>query len=923
MTAVGARAQQTTSTITGRATDASGGLLPGVTMAITSPAMIGGERSTVTDSQGAYQFTLLPPGEYRVVFTLAGFATLTVEQVRVAADATMTINGRLEVAGVETSVTVVSQTPAIDVTATTIATNWDQEKLQELPYARGIRGLAMLVPGLTSTQFDVGGNTVGGSTTTGANSYGRSGDELARYEGAVWDQHFGDYDSYQSVQAATAAKGADGQTPGLSLNFLVKSGSNAYHGTYLAAYETSSFQGTNVDQALLDRGYSVGSNQFTRYNDYHADLGGPIVQNKLWFYGAYGRTYSGLLIPGFISEATGQQAVFFTTIDSGSFKVTYQATTNGKLEITELLSRKHQPYRGASSFVTLEASENQNSTDQIGPVIRWTQVLSKTMTFDSSFNRSGYWWPDIPWTTDARRVDLTTTQTRGAFLELNRTPVRWGWNGTWNWFTELKGASHEVKSGFLGYTGTSLLEYTGYPNQQQYQYRSVTGESNYFLHPDSVQVFDYPTVVNTGTKYNSWFLNDNIRRGRVTVNAGLRFDRYSSWLPAQGNPGTGPFATALLYPENHNFPSYNSWSPRLSVIYDVTGTSRVALKASYGRYGATGSSVSASSGPVAGSVNPAAPRISTYTRWNGVIPYVPVAANLTSVTGGAGNLTIDPNTKPFVEEEFSGGVDLGLGREVVLRLNAVRKTDSNLSQTINTALPYAAYTDVRTAVDPGRDNVAGTADDGILTVYSVPRTYPTFGTVATLFTNGIRNDHYSAFEATLNKRHSAGWSALVSYSLDRHTWENNAAQNPNETLYLFSIPETNQQVHLSGLYDRLPFGLKASATYTAQSGPYFARVVQARDALNTLVNLTVEGHAGRYDWVRLLNLRVAKTVKVGKHSIEGILDGFNMLNSNVVLSQVNTNGTNYLKPLPTGTGAATAEAIPAPRIFRISARYAF
>src|SRR5258708_5957360 len=391
-----AHAEQTTATITGRASDASGGLLPGVTVAITIPAMIGGERTTVTDGQGAYQFTLLPPGEYRVAFTLSGFATLTIEQVAATADATMTVNGRLEVAGLETSVTVVSQTPAIDVTATTIATNWDQEKLQDLPYARGIRGLAMLVPGLTSTQFDVGGNTVGGSTTTGANSYGRTGDELARYEGAVWDQHFGDYDSYQSVQAATAAKGADAQTPGLSLNFLVKSGSNAFHGTYLAAYETSAFQGTNVDQALLNRGYSAGANQVTRYNDYHADLGGPVVHDKLWFYSAYGRTYSALLIPGFIAQSTGQQAGVYTPIDSGTCKMTYQATRNGKLEVTDLVSPKHQPYRGASPFVTLEASENQNSTDQIGPVVRWNQILSKTMTLEASRSRTRYRWPEVP-----------------------------------------------------------------------------------------------------------------------------------------------------------------------------------------------------------------------------------------------------------------------------------------------------------------------------------------------------------------------------------------------------------------------------------------------------------------------------------------------------------------------------------------------
>src|SRR5260370_21850311 len=80
-----AHAQQTTATITGRIADASGGLLPGVTVVITSPAMIGCERTTVTDGQGAYQFTLFPPGEYRVALTLSGFSALTIPQVAVTA----------------------------------------------------------------------------------------------------------------------------------------------------------------------------------------------------------------------------------------------------------------------------------------------------------------------------------------------------------------------------------------------------------------------------------------------------------------------------------------------------------------------------------------------------------------------------------------------------------------------------------------------------------------------------------------------------------------------------------------------------------------------------------------------------------------------------------------------------------------------
>jgi hypothetical protein len=919
-----AHAQSLTATIAGRATDASGGLLPGVAVTITSPAMIGGERTTVTDAEGVYRLTLLPPGEYRVVFALSGFATLTVDRVLVAVGSTMTINGKLELAGLETSLTVVSQTPAIDVKATDIATNWDQKKLEDLPYARGIRGLALLLPGLTSTQFDVGGNTVGGSTTTGANSYGRTGDELAKYDGTVWDQHFGDYDSYEQVQASTAAKGAEAQTPGLALNFLVKSGSNTFHGTYLGAYESGAFQGSNITPELLKRGYVPGNNQFSRYDDLHADLGGPIIHDKLWFYGGYGRTYSGLRVPGFVSEKTGQQVVFFTNIDSETIKLTYQATQNGKLELTELLSRKYQPYRGASAFVPLEASEDQNSLDQIGPVVKWNYILSQHMTIDAGFNRAGYWWPDVPWTSDVRRVDLTTTQTRGAFLAQNRTPVRWGWNGAWNWFTELRGMSHEVKSGALGYRGTTGIDYTGYPNQQIYQYRSLTNEADYFLHPDSVQVLDYPNDVISGTTYNGWFLNDNVGLSRkLTLNAGIRFDRYSSWLPAQGNPGTGPFAEKLLYPENHNFPAYNALSPRLSLIYDVTGTNRVALKGSYGRYAASGSSITAASGPIAGSVNPAAPRVLTYTGWDGSVPYVPVPANLTSVTGGAGDLQINPNTKPASEDEFTTGIDLGLSRDVVLRVNAVRKLDFNESQSINVALPFGAYTDMRTGIDPGLDNIAGTVDDGIVDAWSVPRSNPNFRSVSTLFTNGARQDQYSALETTVNKRYGAGWSMLASYSLDHHTWQNNAPQNPNEARYAWALPETNQQVHLNGLYDRLPWGLKLSATYTAQSGAYFPRVVQVRDTLNQVVNVTVDGHAGRYDWVRLMNARASKVVRVGRHSIEGMVDVFNLLNSSVVLSQVNTNGPNYLKPLSSGNGAATAESIPAPRIFRLSLRWMF
>lgn len=923
-----ASAQSTTGTITGRALDTSGGVLPGVNVSISGPAMIGGARDAVTDALGTFRFTQVPPGVYGVKFELPSFRTLTVSSVLVNAGATVTVNGPLQLDTLAESITVTSQTPTIDLQSTTVGVNWSEEQMENLPYGRGIRGLARLVPGLSPTQFDVGGNTVGGSTTTGARSYGRSGGELIKFDGVVWDQFFGDYNTYDQVQVSGAAKGADAQSPGATLSFVVKSGSNKFAGAYLLAWQDGAFQGNNVTDELRQQGFDPGNNKFTRYNDVSLDLGGPILRDKLWFYAAYGYNYSGLLIPGFISIKTNEQVEFFTRLDNPTLKLTYQMSKNNKLELTEQVNRKWQPYRNASSFVPAEATQNQKAWTQIGPALKFTRIMSQSMTLDASVNRSGYWWPDYAWTSDPRITDLTTTHTRGAFLELKREPVRWGWNGTWSWYRTFGKMNHEIKSGVLGYHSTNYVETYGYPNQQVYRYRSLPGDADFFARPDSVQVFEYPNNTNAGIRYDSWYANDSVNlTPQLTVNAGVRFDRYSSWLPEQGNLGTGPFATPRIYPENTSFPTYNAWSPRLSMVYDLTGSGRVALKASYGRYAANGSGVNAAAGPVANSVNPAASLISTYTRWDGRIPYTPVAADLVSVTGQSRDSRLDPNLKGEYLDEYTGGVDLGFGSDMSLRLNVVRKGDYRGSKELNVALPYEAFTDMVRGIDPGRDNLVGTADDGVVQVWSVPRSYPRFGQVQSLFTNaapGEGDDRFTAFETTFSKSHSHGWSMLASYQIDKRDVKNIAPRNPNEAKYNWELPETYQGVRLSGTVD-LPWNILAATTFTAQQGEYYNRIVQVRDALNTLVNVTVEGQAGRYDWVKLSDLRLSKRIAIRQgRTFEAMFDVFNLTNSSVVLRRVTTNGPNYNKPLSTGgIDAASANPIPAARVFRLSARYRF
>ena len=937
VTSLPAVAQSTTGTITGRALDTSGGLLPGVDVSVSSPAMIGGARQAVTDALGSFRFGQLPPGTYQVKFQLPSFRALTVDGIVVNASVTATVNGPLQLETLAESITVTSSTPTIDLQSTTVGVNWTDEQMENLPYGRGIRGLARLVPGLSPTQFDVGGNTVGGSTTTGARSYGRAGGELIKFDGVVWDQFFGDYNTYDQVSVSGAAKGAESQSPGATLSFVVKSGSNKFSGAYLLAWQDGAFQGNNVTDSLRQQGFNPGNNKFTRYNDVSLDLGGPIMRDKLWFYAAYGYNYSGLLIPGFVSEKSNEQVEFFTRLDNPTLKLTYQMSKNNKFELTEQVNRKWQPYRNASAFLTREATQNQIAWTQIGPALKFTRIMSQSMTFDASFNRSGYWWPDVAWTDDVRRTDLTTTHTRGAFLELKREPVRWGWNGAWSLYRTIGKMNHEIRSGVLGYSSTNYVETYGYPNQQIYRYRSLATDTDFFLRPDSVQVFEYPNNTNAGIRYNSWYANDSVNLTRqLTLNAGVRFDRYASWLPEQGNPGTGPFATARVYPENRGFPTYNAWSPRISAVYDLTGTGRVALKASYGRYSAAGSGVNAAAGPVANAVNPASTLISTYTRWDGRIPYTPIAADLTGVTGQSRDSRIDPNLRGEYLDEYTGGVDLGFGRDMSLRINVVRKGDYRGNKELNVALPFEAFTDMATGVDPGRDNVAGTADDRTLQVWSVPRSYPRFGQVQSLFTNaapGEGDDRFTAFETTFSKSHTNGWSLLASYQIDKRDLKNIAPRNPNEAKYgvvlagttgTWELPETYQGVRLSGTVN-LPWKMLAASTFTAQQGEYFNRVVQVRNALNALVDVTVEGHAGRYDWVRLSDLRLSKTVSIRQgHSFEAMVDAFNLFNSSVVLRRVTTNGPNYNKPLSTGgIDAAAANPIPAARVFRISGRYRF
>jgi hypothetical protein len=517
-------------------------------------------------------------------------------------------------------------------------------------------------------------------------------------DGLVWCQGYADYGSFEEINFSTASKGADQANAGLTMQMVVKSGSNQFHGNFTYAYERGAWhpfgQATNIDQSLVDHGFSTGSNKFVYNRQAYGDIGGPIMKDKLWFYFAYSDGELSQNIPGYISFKDNAPAVFLSKIQNPTTKLTYQMNQKMKLEASWPLDLKTQPYRNASNRVPLEATQNQHSWATYGPNLKWTDILGPKMTATAAINRGGYWWPDDPWSgdinaingnipvtstgiptlanaNDVRRTDTTTSATLGPQLSIYRRPIRWTWTGDVTRFQSIGGRNHELKVGYTGWWTKSYTTNFGYPNQQIYRYTSTAAEDygsnvtsqgilGVFQHPNSVQVIDYPNTTISAFGYKAFYLNDKINISRkLTVTAGLRFDYYNSWLPSQGRKGLGPkgfipdggvttlpatqnFAAPFVYPDipSSAFPSTTRLNPRVSMAYDIKGDGKMAFKLSYGRYTAYSSGIG-SSFVGSSTVNPNATTTCTYNGWTGDIPFRPVAGNYTTVscTGGGGSAT--------------------------------------------------------------------------------------------------------------------------------------------------------------------------------------------------------------------------------------------------------------------------------------------
>jgi hypothetical protein len=954
----------TTGSINGKVADSSAAVLPGVTVTVMSPSLMGVQTS-VSDAAGLYRFPALPPGTYTVTFELPGFNTLKRENIQIAMGFTATVNVELAVASLQETVTVTGDSPVIDTSSTRVQQNFKLEALQEIPNSRDLWSLLAVTPGVTMGRIDVGGSRAGTQiayTAYGFNNQNRVLVEgINTTEGTSGAGFYVDYGSFEEVFLGTIGQGAEMPTPGVQSQMLGKSGGNKFQGEFYDDYETNGMISDNIVGKMPSQfafgptntgGVRDHSNETTKYRDTNINVGGPITKDKLWWYFSYRNQKTSVGQPNFIGPIAGD--LFDTKLWNPSGKATYTINQNNKLIGYYQWGQKLQPNRlpqSALNYTDLGGTLSQISGSWIYKG-EWNGTINKNMYVEARYGVFGYYFPLLAnsATTQHEKFDNSQSLLTGADENEQTDRQRRQLTGSTTYFKDGWGGSHNFKVG-----GEMLLEsgWYGYTQVASGNIRETIGSNGL---PSTVSMYA-PTATHVGslgdgpngnllsidkvTTFDAFF-TDQWAYKRATFNLGVRYDHYDVWTPTQSQLAytfpTGVSIPAQSFPETH-YLKWNGFAPRLGFSYDLMGDGKTVLKANYGLY-----RFNPGVG-VANSANPnQAVKSLTYS-WSDTkvcptcipgdkIYEVGEEGALTS-SALAGTITVDPAIKQPYSTQATAYVERQLTEGVGARVGYVYYTVNNQINTYQPLRPASAYTVPFTVVDKGPDNIAGTADDQNLTFYGIPSSqvsgctattttvtanclYPTNNVVQSAPQNGV----YKTFEVSLNKRQShhyslgagMGYSWLHDYPLTYPNTPNGPFDYDYRTLSF----KVNAQV-------LAPWGISISPVFRYQAGVNFARTLSVSAPAScactfsaarggSLSNTTVyatQYNANTQDNLSVFDVRVEKTVPLGNNlKVRLFLDGFNLSNSYAADTIVQSSGSTYLQPT----------AIIAPRTGRIGFR---
>jgi Carboxypeptidase regulatory-like domain len=925
-----------TGVITGRVADEQGAALPGVTVAVASASLIG-QQTTVTTETGIYRFPALPPGIYSVTYELTGFATLRREGIALTLGFTAALDVTLAVATLQETVTVTGASPIIDTSATRVQENFRLDRLESIPNARDMWSLLAITPSVSMGRIDVGGNRAGTQTAFTAFGFGNN-DQQVRVlveginttEGTGGAGFYFDFGSFEEVFLGTAAQGAEMPHPGVQSQFLGKSGGNRFGGQLYADYENNAMQGTNISEAQIARGIRPGGNEIDVVRDANVHLGGPLVRDKAWWFGSYRNQFNAVKIAAFRFDQT-----FDTDLWNVSAKGTYQLNQHNRFIGYYQWGQKVQPNRtglGGFFYDTPDDTLKQDSGSWVWKG-EWNGTLSNSLYLETRYGVFGYYFPLIGYSDQPFRRDSGTRVASGGDQIWQQDRDRKQLTGAATWFVDgfIRG-THSVKiGGEMNFEG----QWNGFE-------RIRADNVEHFFNNGVAQqvVIGFPTargsVGQNGIRndllaqakldHHNAFVNDEWTVGeRLTITAGLRFDRYRSWVPEQeqlASTVAGFSIPARTFPQQTFF-TWNVFAPRVGAVVSLTPSGRTVAKLNYGYFGHNPGPGAAVNG------NPNQNRKTLTYEWtdrNGdrLFQFGEQGLLRADLTG-PGGVAIDPAiTQPYTHE-LTAFVEQALGTTMGLRGGFVYKTIDDTTQVYLPGVPTSAYTIPFSFVDIGVDGVRGTSDDSTRQYLGAPT--PSADALRQVFMNVPGIGRFKTVELSLNRRMANRFSANVGGAF---TWSREHSNTIAGNLVApVNYPNSPNDTSLN---DSTAWSLKASGTYQAPWGLSVSPVLRHQSGNNYGRTLTINAPAGVFCCgpgalntflVEPLDTRRMPNITVVDVRAEKSLRLFARARLRVFGDLFNLANTNAPEAISFATGSAfeAPTAIVGPRVARIGLRF--
>jgi hypothetical protein len=931
------------STIAGLVSDTTKAVLPGVTVEASSPALIEKARTAVTNADGRYTIIDLRPGVYDVTFTLPGFRTVRRQGVEVAANVAVPLNAELQLGAVEETVTVSGETPVVDIQQAARQQVLTREVLDALPTSRTYGAAGAIVPGMKLTKPDMGGISSFSQAYIQARGKGAEQNVFevdgldARIIRGCVTTNYTNFGMVQEVTVQTNANSAESSGGGVRINMIPREGGNRFNGDVFVGGMNHAWQSSNITPELKARG--LPTPDATRHMlEVNPAFGGPLLRDRLWFFGSYRLLRLQQQPAGAHYFADGAPGFNNTTTDSGSVRVTTQVSQRNKFTFYLDRTWKGESHRN-SGILGPTAEYGPGGIDwatgtTIWPIGlyyygygKWTATVSPKFLVESGFlmnaQDTGYNQPQAgvqkaagtpEWYAGASRLDIVRGQL-------------WSHPGTTGRGDSVQPAhvfsssatyatgSHTFKTGVQWRWGRSeIITETGNAGLQQ-RYRNGL--------PDAVDIAAVPSVTESILDADlGVYVQDSWTFRRLTVSPGVRFEYFTGGIGAT-EMEEGRFVPARKVTAFKPVPDFVDIAPRFSAAYDLFGNARTALKVSAGKYmSSLGVIVFNPYNPIssgvdrrnwfdtdliAGTATPSGRSLPT--NGDDIAQENEIGPTSNTRFGFAPARRADPN----LEREYNWDYSVSIQHELMPRVSIVgawyHTRFYNLQALRNSLVGIADYTPFQ---------VSNPLNNGeMITVFNLNR--DKLGAVDNVQVNSTVNQRaYNGLEGSIQARLPTGGVILGGWFAERLVSNTCDTNDPNGFRFCDESGGSYQEFgqvpglpfrheYKLGITHPLMWKLRGALSFQSYPGhgshlltnwAVPATLFPGGRTAPVTVNLIAPGTEYLKRWNQL-DINLKRPLQLGRFEVQASLDVFNLLNSSVVLSEFRSFGPAL--GFPTGT----------------------